>query len=88
MPLEHFGHNIRQVLPCLLHAQCIKMTREEHALGFKSCNIPICRWIWILSFLLNQDWIGIDYFLLNVFANFSSILGLQVTVLIRVSQIH
>jgi len=31
---------------------------------------------------------GIDYFLLNFFATFSSVLGLHITVLIRVSQIH
>ena len=39
-------------------------------------------------FLLNQIWIGIGDFLLNFFATFGSVLGLQVTVLIRVSQIH
>ena len=33
----------------------------------------------MLSFLLEQNWIGIDYFLLN-FATFSSVLRLQVTV--------
>jgi len=42
----------------------------------------------MLTFLLNQIWIGIDDFLLNFFATFCSVLGLQVTVLIRVSQIH
>jgi len=33
----------------------------------------------MLSFLLEQIWIGIDYFLLNFIANFGSVLGLQVT---------
>jgi len=33
----------------------------------------------MLSFLLEQTWIGIDYFLLNFIATFSSVLGLQVT---------
>jgi len=33
----------------------------------------------MLSFLLEQIWIGIDYFLLNFFATFGSVLGLQVT---------
>jgi len=42
----------------------------------------------MLSVLLNQIWIGIDDFLLNVFTTFGPALGLQVTVLIRVSQIH
>jgi len=34
----------------------------------------------MLSFLLKHIWIGIDYFLLNFFAIFRSILGLQITV--------
>jgi len=42
----------------------------------------------MLSFLLNQIWIGIDDILLNFFATFGSVLGLHVTVLVRVSQIH
>jgi len=62
------------------HAQCIKMTRDEHALGFKSCNISKYWWIWMLLFLLKQIWIGIDNFLLNFFATFDSVLGLQITV--------
>ena len=33
----------------------------------------------MLSFLLEQIWIGIEYFLLNFIANFASVLGLQVT---------
>jgi len=41
----------------------------------------------MLSFLLNQIWIGIDYFLLKFFTTFGSVLRLQVTALIRVSQI-
>jgi len=42
----------------------------------------------MLSFLLNQIWIGIDDFLLNFYVTFDLVLGLQVTVLIRISQIH
>jgi len=38
----------------------------------------------MLSFLLNQIWIGIDV-LLNFFVTFGSVTGLQVIVLIRVS---
>jgi len=38
--------------------------------------------------LLNRIWIEIDDNLLNFFANFNSVLGLQVTVSIRVSQIR
>jgi len=34
----------------------------------------------MLSFLLKHIWIGIDYFLLNFFATFGSISGLQFTV--------
>jgi len=34
----------------------------------------------MLSFFLEHIWIGIDYFLLNFFASFGSILGLQITV--------
>jgi len=33
----------------------------------------------MLSFLIEQIWIGIDYFLLNFIATFGSVLGLQVT---------
>jgi len=33
----------------------------------------------MLSFLLEQIWIGIGYFLLNFIATFGSVLGLQVT---------
>jgi len=67
------------------YGQCMKMTRDERVLGFKSCDISIYWWIWILSFLLKQIWIGIDYFLLNFFARFGSILGLQITVGMQVS---
>ena len=35
----------------------------------------------MLSFLLKQNWIGIEYFLSKFFATFGSVLGLQVTVL-------
>jgi len=58
---------------------CMQMTRDEHGLGFKSFDISIYWRIWMLSFLLKQIWIGIDYFLLNFFATFGSILGLQIT---------
>jgi len=34
----------------------------------------------MLSFSLKQGWIGIDYFLSNVFAIFASVLWLQITV--------
>jgi len=33
----------------------------------------------MLSFLLEQIWIGIDYCLLNFIATFGSVLGLQIT---------
>jgi len=33
----------------------------------------------MLSFLIEQIWIGIDYFLLNFIATFGSVSGLQVT---------
>ena len=48
------------------HAQYMKMTRYEHILGFKSCDIPIYWQIWMLSFQLKQIWIGIYYFLLSL----------------------
>ena len=67
------------------HAQNMKMTRDEHVLGFKSCEISIYWWIWMLSFFLKQIWIGIDYFLLKFFATFGSVLGLQVTVGLQVN---
>ena len=34
----------------------------------------------MLSFFLEQIWIGIEYFLLNILATFASVLGLQITV--------
>jgi len=34
----------------------------------------------MLSFWLEQIWIGIDYFLVNIFATFCSFLELQITV--------
>jgi len=34
----------------------------------------------MLSFLLKEIWIGIDYFLLKFFGTFDSVLGLQITV--------
>jgi len=36
--------------------------------------------VWMLSSLLKQNWIGIDYILLNFFATFTSVLRLQITV--------
>jgi len=39
----------------------------------------------MLSFLLQQIWIRIDYFLLNFIATFGSVLGLQVTAGLRVN---
>jgi len=66
----------------------MKMTRNEHVVGFKSCSIPIYWSIWMLSFLLNQIWIWIYDFLLNFFAIFCSVLALQFTVTMKVSQIH
>jgi len=33
----------------------------------------------MLSFLLKQNWIAIDYFLLNFVATFASVLRLQIT---------
>ena len=62
------------------YAQYMKRTRHEHEFVFKSCDIWIHWWIWMLSFLLKQNWIGIDYFLLNFFATFASVLRLQITV--------
>jgi len=55
----------------------MKMTRDEHVLGFKFCDISIYWWIWMLSFLLEQIWIGMDYFVLNFISNFGTVLGLQ-----------
>jgi len=42
------------------HAKYMKMTRDEHVLGFKSCEISLDWWIWLLAFLLKHIWIGID----------------------------
>jgi len=39
----------------------------------------------MLSFLLKQIWIGIDYLLLKFFATFGSVLRLQVTVGLQVN---
>jgi len=58
------------------HAQYMKMTKYEYLFVFKSCDISIHWWFWMLSYLLKQNWIGIDYFLLNFFATFASVLGL------------
>ena len=79
LPFELFDCNTRNILPCLSHAQYMKMIKDKHVLGFelKSCDISIYWWIWMLSFLLKLIWIGIDGFF-NFFATFGSILGLQV----------
>jgi len=61
-------------------AQYMKMTGDEHVLGFKSCDISIYWWFWMLSFLLKQVWIGIYYFLLNLPEN----LGLHLPSNLRV----
>jgi len=61
---------------CSIHAN----NHSEHVFVFKSCNISIHWWIWMLSFLLKQNWLGIDYFLLKFFATFASVLRLQITV--------
>jgi len=67
----------------------IKENDHRHVLGFgfRSCGILVFGWIWILLFLFKQNWIGIDDILLY-FVTFGSVLGLQVIVLIIVSQIH
>ena len=62
------------------YAQYVKITRDDHVLGFKSYGISIYWLIWKLSFLFKQNWFGIDDFLLNFFATFISVLGLQITV--------
>jgi len=62
------------------HAQYMKMTRDEHVLGFKPYDISIYLMTWKLSFLFTHIWFGSDDFLLNFFATFVSVLGLQITV--------
>jgi len=62
-----------------LHAQYMKMTRDEHVPGFKP-YISIYWLVWKLSFLFKQNWFGIDDFRLNFFATFVSVFGLQITV--------
>ena len=57
----------------------MKMTRDEHVLGFKPYDILVYSLIWKLSFWFKQNWFGIDDFLLNFFATFVSVLGLQIT---------
>jgi len=82
----------KRMLPCLSHAQQMKMTRDKHVLGIglKSCGMLVFWWIWMLSFLLNQIWIGIGDTLLNIFffTTFGPVLRLQVALLIRVPQIR
>jgi len=80
-----FWSNTRNILPSLLHAQYIKMTRYDPLLGFgfTSCDISIYWWIWVLSFLLKQICIGIYDILLNFFVTFASVLGVQVTVWVQ-----
>jgi len=65
---------------CFPHAQYMKMTRDEHVLGFKSYDISIYWLILKLTFLFKQYWFGIDDFLTNFFATFVLVLGLQITV--------
>jgi len=60
------------------HAQYMKITRDENLPGFKPYDIWIYWLIWKLSHLFKQNWFGIDDFLLNFFATFGSVLGLQV----------
>ena len=74
-----------------------KLTRDEHVLGFKSCDISIYWWIWMLSFLLKQIGIGIVCFLFELlrnfpfsfetadYCNFRFSLGLQMTVGLQVN---
>jgi len=62
------------------YAQYMKMTRDEHILGFKTYDILIYWLIWKLLFLFKQHWFGIDDFLLNFFSTFVSVLWLQITV--------
>ena len=62
---------------CLIHENGQRWTCS--LLGFKSCDIWIYWWIWMLSFLFEQISIGIGYFLLNFIATFGSVLRLQVT---------
>ena len=64
----------------LSHAQYMKMTRDEHVLGFKPYDFSIYWLIWKLSFLFKQSWFGIDDFLLNFFETFVSVFGLQIIV--------
>jgi len=58
-----------------------KNTLDEHGIGFKYCCILTFWWIWILSFLLNQNWIGFDNNVLKIFTTFHSVLGLQISIL-------
>ena len=60
---------------CLIHENGQRGT----CTWFRSCDISIYWWIWMSSILLEQIWIGIDYFLLNFIATFGSVLGLQGT---------
>jgi len=46
-----------------------------YTFGFKSCSILAFLCIWMLSFLLNQIWIGIHDILLNFFAILDSYWG-------------
>ena len=47
------------------HAQYMKMTRDEHVLGFIPYDISIYWLIWKLSFLFKQNWFEIDDFQMN-----------------------
>ena len=82
LPIAFFDRNTRNILTFLSNGQCMKVTRDEHVLGFgfKSCDISIYWWNWMLSLLLKQISIGIDEFRPNFFWTFDSVLVLQVTV--------
>ena len=62
MLLEPFSWRCIESVVFIYTAQYMKMTRHEHVFVFKSCDISIHWWIWMLSFLLKQSLIGIDYF--------------------------
>jgi len=67
------------VFACPIHENDQRYTCRLLGFGIKSCDISICCRIWMLSFLLKQIWIGIDYFPLKFFATFRSVLRLQNT---------
>jgi len=86
LPLEIFDGNTRNILLVFrMPNTYMKMTRDEHVLGFESCDISISWRTWMISFLLNKIWIGIHYFFLNFFATLGLVLGLPVTVRLQVN---